>query len=56
MRKVKIAQIGMNGNSHGSEIFNTLKKCKEMDLESWYKRPLEQKLVQGALRIISPLL
>ncbi len=38
------------------DFFNTLKKCKEMDLESWYKRPLEQKLVQGALRIISPLL
>lgn len=30
MKKIKIAQIGMNGNSHGSEIFNTLKKLPEI--------------------------
>ena len=30
MKKIKIAQIGMNGNSHGPDIFNTLKKFPEI--------------------------
>ena len=30
MRKIKIAQIGTSRNSHGNEIFNTLKKQSDI--------------------------
>lgn len=38
------------------DFLHTLKLCKEMDLESWSKRPVMHKLVQGTLRVLSPLL
>ena len=30
MRKIKIAQIGTSANSHGSDVFNTLKRNSDV--------------------------
>lgn len=38
------------------DFLRTLRQCRKMDLESWSKRPLVQKLVQGTLKVLSPLL
>ena len=38
------------------DFMRTLKKCREMDLNSWSKRPIGNKIVQATLRILSPLL
>lgn len=34
----------------------TIKKCEEITYEKWKKRPAWQKLVQGLLKLFSPLL
>lgn len=39
-----------------ADFLRTLDKCREMDLESWSKRPIPHKIVQAGLRILSPLL
>jgi cardiolipin synthase len=39
-----------------SDFLETLKKCREMELYSWSKRPLRHKVTQSALKILSPLL
>lgn len=38
------------------DFMRTLEKCSEMDLESWSKRPVGNKIVQAALKLLSPLL
>lgn len=38
------------------DFIRTQKQSKEMDLETWSKRPLTHKLVQFGLKILSPLL
>ncbi|MCM1184073.1 MAG: cardiolipin synthase [Roseburia sp.] len=38
------------------DFMRTLEKCNEMDLESWSRRPIGNKMVQAALRVLSPLL
>lgn len=39
-----------------ADFIRTLEKCKEMDLESWSKRPVGNKIVQATLKVLSPLL
>lgn len=43
-------------NEMKKDFLETLEKCKEMDLESWNKRPFGQKLIQSTLKLISPML
>lgn len=38
------------------DFLHTLEKCEEMNLEKWQKRPLEQKVIQSTLKLISPML
>ena len=38
------------------DFLKTQKLSREMDLETWSKRPLTQKIVQWVLKILSPLL
>lgn len=39
-----------------ADFFKTLDKCKEMNLQSWTRRPIPHKIVQATLRVLSPLL
>ena len=39
-----------------ADFLRTLDKCRKMDLESWSKRPMPQRIVQAGLRVLSPLL
>jgi cardiolipin synthase len=39
-----------------ADFLNTLEKCTEMDLYTWSKRPLGQKIMQSTLKILSPML
>jgi len=39
-----------------ADFVRTLEKCKEMDLDSWSRRPLGNKMMQAALKVLSPLL
>lgn len=38
------------------DFLRTLKECEEMDLARWSKRPLGNKMMQAALKVLSPLL
>lgn len=38
------------------DFTQTLEQCKEMDLDSWKKRPWTQKVVQFVLKLLSPML
>jgi cardiolipin synthase len=38
------------------DFIRTLDKCVEMDLYTWSKRPLGNKIMQWALKLLSPLL
>ncbi len=38
------------------DFIRTQKQCKEMNLETWHKRPLTHKLIQFVLKMLSPLL
>ena len=38
------------------DFLDTQSKCKEMDLATWYKRPVKDIIAQSFLRILSPLL
>lgn len=39
-----------------ADFLNTVKLCEEMNLESWSKRPIGNRIMQAALKILSPLL
>ena len=39
-----------------ADFLNTLELCEEMNLESWSKRPVSNKIMQAALKVLSPLL
>ncbi len=43
-------------NDMKEDFLRTLEKCEAMDLISWSKRPIGNKLIQQILKIISPLL
>lgn len=38
------------------DFIKTLDKCEEMNLENWVKRPIGNKIMQAALKVLSPLL
>lgn len=38
------------------DFLKTLEQCEEIRYDQWKKRPLGQKIVQGILRVLSPLL
>ena len=38
------------------DFLKTLIQCEEMSLEKWVKRPIGNKIMQSALKILSPLL
>jgi cardiolipin synthase len=38
------------------DFLRTLDKCTEMDLYTWSKRPIGQKVIQSTLKILSPML
>lgn len=38
------------------DFMKTLADCKEMDLETWKKRPWIQKVIQFVLKLLSPML
>lgn len=38
------------------DFLNTLKECKEMNLEEWNNRSLKDRLIQDTLKIMSPVL
>lgn len=39
-----------------ADFIKTLEQCEEMDLVSWSKRPIGNKIIQGTLKVLSPLL
>jgi cardiolipin synthase len=39
-----------------ADFLKTLEQCEEMDLVRWSKRPLGNKIMQAALKVLSPLL
>lgn len=38
------------------DFLKTLQQCEEMDLETWRKRPISQKVIQSTLKVLSPML
>ena len=38
------------------DFLSTLEECEEMDLVRWSKRPIGNKFMQAALKVLSPLL
>ena len=38
------------------DFLRTIEQCDAMDMIRWSKRPIGNKLIQGMLRVISPLL
>jgi cardiolipin synthase len=38
------------------DFLQTLEKCEEMDLYTWSKRPIWQRIIQSTLKILSPML
>ena len=39
-----------------ADFLKTLEQCEEMDLVTWSKRPVGNKIMQAALKVLSPLL
>lgn len=38
------------------DILDTLRQCEEIDYETWKNRPLQERFIQGVLKIFSPML
>lgn len=39
-----------------ADFIRTLDQCEEMNLLSWSRRPIGNKMMQAALKVLSPLL